>query len=91
MQQAVPEFNPLKSNRNKAIQRCLTDALRTLPEREREILTLRYGLAGDEPMTLQAIGQRLGCCKERVRQLEACAFRRLRGPLMRACGELVKV
>jgi RNA polymerase primary sigma factor len=48
-----------------------------LEERERSILKLRYGLTGDEPMTLLEIGDRLGLTRERVRQLETQALRKL--------------
>ena len=43
---------------------------RELPEREREVLMLRYGLGGTEPKTLEEIGRRLGLTRERVRQIE---------------------
>ncbi|NLG96619.1 MAG: sigma-70 family RNA polymerase sigma factor [Chloroflexi bacterium] len=52
----------------------------TLPPREREVLTLRYGLGGEEAMTLSEVGQRMGITRERARQLEAQAINRLRNP-----------
>ena len=52
----------------------------TLPPREQEVLHLRYGLGGDEPMTLNEIGNRMGITRERARQLEAQAIDRLRNP-----------
>jgi RNA polymerase primary sigma factor len=55
-------------------------ALATLPERERMVLQLRFGLAGDRPHTLGEIGRRLGLTPERARQLESAALRRLRAP-----------
>ena len=55
----------------------LAAALRTLAEREREVLVLRYGLAGHEPRTLEEIGRQLGLTRERVRQIEVEALRRL--------------
>jgi len=51
-------------------------ALDALPERERRILELRFGFAG-EPWTLEAIGHELDLTRERVRQLEAQALARL--------------
>ncbi len=54
--------------------------LTTLPARERELLEMRFGLGGDEPMSLAEIGQRMGISRERARQLEAQALRRLREP-----------
>jgi len=55
----------------------LAAALRVLGEREREVLVLRYGLADYEPKTLEEIGRRLGLTRERVRQIEVEALRRL--------------
>jgi RNA polymerase primary sigma factor len=55
----------------------LAAALQALGEREREVLVLRYGLADYEPKTLEEIGRRLGLTRERVRQIEVEALRRL--------------
>ncbi len=55
----------------------LRAALESLPEREREVVTLRYGLGGTEPKTLEEIGRRLGLTRERVRQIELDSLRRL--------------
>ena len=52
-------------------------ALAELPERQREVLRLRYGLGGDEPKSLEAIGRHLGLTRERVRQIEGHALERL--------------
>jgi RNA polymerase primary sigma factor len=55
----------------------LASALRALADREREVLVLRYGLSDYEPKTLEEIGRRLGLTRERVRQIEVEALRRL--------------
>ena len=55
----------------------LLEALASLPERERTVLVLRYGLGSDEPKTLEDIGRRLGLTRERVRQIEVESLRRL--------------
>ena len=55
----------------------LLDALLSLPDREREVITLRYGIDGNEPRTLEEIGRRLGLTRERVRQIELDSLRRL--------------
>ena len=52
-------------------------ALEQLPPRECEVLRLRYGLAGEEPKSLEEIGRRLGLTRERVRQIEGKALERL--------------
>lgn len=48
-----------------------------LDERERSILTLRYGLGGHEPLTLKEIGRRMGVTREWVRKIELRAIRKL--------------
>jgi RNA polymerase primary sigma factor len=56
----------------------LRRAVENLPEREQQVLKLRYGLDGDEdPKSLDEIGRRLGLTRERVRQIEAQALQRL--------------
>ena len=52
-------------------------ALQSLPDRERQVLVLRYGLIDEEPKTLEEIGRRLGLTRERVRQIELESLRRL--------------
>ncbi len=52
--------------------------LATLPAREAEILRLRYGVGGDTQRTLEEIGQRLSLSRERARQIEREALRKLR-------------
>ena len=55
----------------------LRQALEELPEREREVVALRYGINGGEPTPLREIGRRLGITPERVRQIESRALGRL--------------
>ena len=57
-----------------------------LPETEREVIRLRFGLAGDEPLTLRQTGKELGISTERARQLEEQGLRRLA-----ASGELASL
>lgn len=52
--------------------------LQDLPDRERTVVTLRFGLGSEEPLTLERIGQRLGLTRERVRQIEVAALKQLR-------------
>jgi RNA polymerase primary sigma factor len=63
----------------------LVSVLDDLAENERKVLRGRFGLDGEDPRTLDAIGQRLGLTRERVRQIEAAALRKLRA-LLRARG-----
>jgi RNA polymerase primary sigma factor len=53
----------------------------TLEGKEREVIALRFGLSGPEPMTLRAIGRQLGISRERVRQIERRALIHLRNYL----------
>jgi RNA polymerase primary sigma factor len=55
----------------------LREAVGTLPENERTVITLRFGLDREEPQALRETGRRLGLSSERVRQLEDQALRRL--------------
>jgi RNA polymerase primary sigma factor len=55
----------------------LRRALGELPERERTVVQMRYGIAGAEPTPLREIGRRLGITPERVRQIESKALGRL--------------
>jgi len=56
----------------------LATALHALTERERTILILRYGLVDGQPRTLETVGRALGMTRERARQIEAEALRKLR-------------
>lgn len=56
----------------------LKNALSQIGDRERMVLEMRYGLSGQNPMTLQEIGNKLGLSRERVRQIEERAILRLR-------------
>ena len=71
----LPEEQVELSLRSQALQ----EALLALPERERHVLVLRYGLADGEPRTLEEIGRRLGLTRERVRQIELDSLKRLAG------------
>jgi RNA polymerase primary sigma factor len=54
-------------------------ALERLPDQEREVIRLRYGINGDEPTPLREAGRRLGLSPERVRRIEHKALERLAG------------
>jgi RNA polymerase primary sigma factor len=54
-------------------------ALRNLPEQERRVIQLRYGINGDEPTPLREAGRQLGLSPERVRRIEHKALERLAG------------
>jgi RNA polymerase primary sigma factor len=53
-------------------------ALNVLPERERQVIELRYGLSGLEPLTLEEVGQAFGVTRERIRQIENNTLKKLK-------------
>ena len=55
--------------------------LETLDDREKRILILRFGIANSEPHTLEEVAQQFGITRERVRQIEAAALKKIRGQL----------
>jgi RNA polymerase primary sigma factor len=61
----------------KIMKEDLRKTLDGLPERERKIIELRYGLNGNDPMTLEQVGQNFGVTRERIRQMEIRTLRRL--------------
>ncbi|NJK79394.1 MAG: sigma-70 family RNA polymerase sigma factor [Chloroflexaceae bacterium] len=73
---------PMEIAAQHMLQRELAEALNGLPERERRVLMLRYGLADGRRRTLEEVGVAFGITRERTRQIEAEALRRLRDPLV---------
>ncbi|MBX0326149.1 RNA polymerase sigma factor RpoD [Oscillochloris sp. ZM17-4] len=65
----------------------IATALDQLTERERRVLELRYGLSDGQPRTLEEVGKAFGVTRERVRQIEVKALRKLRHPRL---GKLLK-
>ncbi len=59
----------------------LQEILETLSPREREVLILRFGLEDGRPRTLEEVGQSFGVTRERIRQIESKALRKLRHPI----------
>src|SRR5438094_7853973 len=53
-------------------------ALNALPERERQVIELRYGLRGHEPLTLEEVGRTFGVTRERIRQIENNTLKKLK-------------
>ncbi|MFP4441438.1 MAG: sigma-70 family RNA polymerase sigma factor [Chloroflexaceae bacterium] len=72
--------SPLEVATQSMLQEDLLAVLEELPERERQILRLRYGLEDGSNRTLEEVGDAFGITRERTRQIEAEALRRLRTP-----------
>ena len=61
----------------------IKEVLHTLSDREARVLKMRFGLNGYKPMTLEEVGREFGVTRERVRQIEAKALRKLKHPSRR--------
>jgi len=71
---------PPKIASNALLKEQLNKVLKTLTQREKNILELRFGIAGDRPHTLEEVGREFGLTRERIRQIQDKAIRRLRHP-----------
>ncbi len=71
---------PIQSTYSKLLREKIEDVLETLPCRESRILRLRFGLENGHTYTLEEVGQKFGLTRERIRQIEGKALRRLRHP-----------
>ena len=72
--------NPSKVATNTLLREELLKALDSLPEREREVIKMRYGLVDGCPHTLEETGYVFRVTRERIRQIEAKALKRLKHP-----------
>ena len=65
---------------NEMLKDEIADVLLTLTEREEKVIRLRFGLEDGKSRTLEEVGQMFGVTRERIRQIEAKALRKLRHP-----------
>ncbi len=72
--------NPANQTAFKLLQEQLKEVLFTLPPREQEVLKMRFGLEDGYSLTLEEVGLYFNVTRERIRQIEAKALRRLRHP-----------
>jgi RNA polymerase primary sigma factor len=72
--------NPASQTAFKLLQEQLEQVLYTLPPREQEVLKMRFGLEDGYSLTLEEVGLYFNVTRERIRQIEAKALRRLRHP-----------
>ena len=71
---------PIESTYSKLLREKIEEVLDTLPPREARILRLRFGLENGHNYTLEEVGDKFGLTRERIRQIESKALRRLRHP-----------
>ncbi|MCS7048177.1 MAG: RNA polymerase sigma factor RpoD [Verrucomicrobiae bacterium] len=72
--------NPSEMTSHSLLKEKLHEVLTTLTEREREVLVLRFGLRDGNPRTLEEVGKMFRVTRERIRQIEAKALRKMRHP-----------
>jgi RNA polymerase primary sigma factor len=73
--------NPLQQASYHFLQEKLVEVLNELSERERTVLELRFGLKDGSERTLEEVGRQLNVTRERIRQIEAKALKKLRHPI----------
>jgi RNA polymerase primary sigma factor len=78
----VDEVNPGPQDFSitESLKRCLSKVMGELTEREEQVLRMRYGIEVDCDHTLEEVGQRFDVTRERIRQIEAQAIKKLRHP-----------
>ncbi len=74
------ERGPVEVTEHQLLREELRKALGQLTTRERQVIELRFGLADDHDHTLEEVGKKLKVTRERVRQIEERAIRKLRHP-----------
>ena len=72
---------PVDSASRRLLQEQMSEILNDLPERERRVLSMRFGLEDGMSQTLEDVGKEFNITRERVRQIEARALRKLRHPM----------
>jgi RNA polymerase primary sigma factor len=79
--------SPAQAAYQNMLRERVEEVLATLSPREARVLRLRFGLGQDRPYTLEEVGQKFGLTRERIRQIEGKALRRLRQP---GCARLLR-
>jgi len=78
--QDTSQPSPYDSASRELLKEHLDEVLHTLSDREKRVLILRFGLENGRPRTLEEVGVEFGVTRERIRQIEAKALRKLRHP-----------
>ena len=74
------QASPYDLTSKKLLRENLTEVLHSLSDREANVLKMRFGLGGKRPMTLEEVGREFGVTRERIRQIESKALRKLKHP-----------
>ncbi len=77
------QLSPVDQASKQLLKDHLDEVLSTLSDREARVLKLRFGLEGNKQMTLEEVGRVFGVTRERIRQIEAKALRKLKHPSRR--------
>ena len=75
--------SPYEETANELLRESVEEVLGSLDEREAKVLSFRFGLCGETPKTLEEVGKIFNVTRERIRQIEAKALRKLRHPSRR--------
>ena len=75
----VDSLEPMNLS-NRITREAVEKVLSSLPFREAQVIRLRFGIGGGSPQTLERVGQHFGVTRERIRQIEAKALKKLRAP-----------
>ncbi len=70
--------SPEAQAKNSMMKGNIDKLIESLPEREKKIITCRFGINGEKPRTLEQLGEIMGYSKERIRQLEDCTLKKIR-------------
>ena len=73
-------YNPMAEALREADKQVILSVLNTLTEKERDVMTLRFGIGRDIPLTLEEVGEKYNVTRERIRQIENRALKKLRHP-----------
>ena len=75
--------SPYDATSQQMLRENVEEVLEALSDREAKVLKMRFGLAGNKMMTLEEVGKQFGVTRERIRQIEAKALRKLKHPSRR--------
>ena len=77
------QVSPYDATSKRLLKENIDEVLQALSDREARVLKMRFGLSSQRPMTLEEVGQKFGVTRERIRQIEAKALRKLKHPSRR--------